>query len=147
LASGSAFNTTPDSWQTGNFLGTSNQVNACDSTSNDFLITGVQLEEGDVATPFENRTFADELRLCQRYYEVGTVYAVSYGSSGSVVQRCMYFNKATKRAAPSATASVLFGSLTAAGISGIDENGVWVSFASASAGLEGKFQVIITIEL
>lgn len=69
LASGSTFNTTPDSWQIGNFLGTSNQVNACDSTSNDFLITGVQLEEGNVATPFENRTFADELSLCQRYFQ------------------------------------------------------------------------------
>jgi hypothetical protein len=59
----------------------------------------------------------------------------------------MYFNKATKRAVPSATASVLSGSLTGAGISGIDDNGVWVSFASASASLEGKFQVIITSEL
>ena len=107
----------------------------------------VQLEKNLAPTPFEHRFFADELRLCQRYYEVGTVYAVSYGSSGIAVQRCMYFNKATKRAVPSATASVLSGSLTGAGISGIDDNGVWVSFASASASLEGKFQVIITSEL
>ena len=31
-------------------------------------ITGVQLEVGPVATPFEHRNFGDELRRCQRYY-------------------------------------------------------------------------------
>ena len=39
-------------------------------TTNDatFEITGVQLELGSVATPFEHRTHADELQLCKRYY-------------------------------------------------------------------------------
>ena len=32
-------------------------------------VTGVQLEEGSVATPFENRPYGLELSLCQRYYE------------------------------------------------------------------------------
>ncbi len=38
------------------------------STDNDLKITGVQLELGEVATPFEHRSFGDELRRCQRYY-------------------------------------------------------------------------------
>ena len=39
-------------------------------TTNDatFEFTGVQLEVGPVATPFEHRSFGDELRRCQRYY-------------------------------------------------------------------------------
>tara|TARA_B100000427_G_scaffold217542_1_gene181696 strand:- start:287 stop:1456 length:1170 start_codon:yes stop_codon:yes gene_type:complete len=45
------------------------QVNVFDSTSNDFFITGVQLEVGSVATDFEHRSFAQELALCQRYYQ------------------------------------------------------------------------------
>ena len=32
-------------------------------------ITGVQLEVGDAATPFEHRSYGDELLRCQRYYE------------------------------------------------------------------------------
>ena len=44
------------------------QVNLADSTSNDWYLTGVQLEVGSQATPFEHRSFGDELALCQRYY-------------------------------------------------------------------------------
>jgi len=42
-------------------------VNIADSTANEFFITGVQLEVGEQATPFEHRSFGDELRRCQRY--------------------------------------------------------------------------------
>ena len=35
----------------------------------DFIITGVQLEPGPVATPFEHRPIGLELSLCQRYYQ------------------------------------------------------------------------------
>ena len=43
------------------------QVNLADSTSNDWYITGVQLEVGEQATPFEHRSYADELQRCLRY--------------------------------------------------------------------------------
>jgi hypothetical protein len=45
------------------------QVNAFDSTSNNILFTGLQLEVGEQATPFEHRSFGEELALCQRYYQ------------------------------------------------------------------------------
>ena len=45
------------------------QLNFADSTSNDFYLTGCQLEVGSVATDFEHRSFAQELALCQRYFQ------------------------------------------------------------------------------
>ena len=38
-----------------------------DSTDRTFFLTGLQLEVGSVATPFEHRSFGEELVLCQRY--------------------------------------------------------------------------------
>jgi hypothetical protein len=46
------------------------QVNCADSTSNDFLITGVQLEAGTSATDFEFLPIDIDLTRCQRYYQV-----------------------------------------------------------------------------
>lgn len=83
LAGGSSFQTTAGAWQTGNYLCTSNQVNACDSTSNNFRVTAVQLEIGSLPTPFEGRTFQEERRLCQRYWESSYEYGSAPGTSSS----------------------------------------------------------------
>ena len=39
------------------------------STDNELFITGVQMEIGEQATPFEHRSFHDEFMRCQRYYQ------------------------------------------------------------------------------
>jgi len=46
------------------------KVNLVDAVNNYWQITGVQLEVGKVATPFEHRSYGEELALCQRYYQV-----------------------------------------------------------------------------
>ena len=40
------------------------------SPSGAIYITGVQLEVGDTATPFEHRSYGDELARCERYYQL-----------------------------------------------------------------------------
>lgn len=77
LAVGSTFQTTANAWQVGNFQATANQVNCLDTIGNIFAITGVQVEVGDVSTPFERRPYGMELALCQRYYYRMTVSGAS----------------------------------------------------------------------
>lgn len=77
LAAGSAYQTTAGAWQTGNFIATANQVNGVNTGATNFLFTGVQVEPGSVATPFESRLFGTELALCQRYYYKTFPYSVA----------------------------------------------------------------------
>jgi hypothetical protein len=53
------------------------QTNLAAATNNYWQITGVQLEVGPVATPFEFKSYGQELRECQRYYFRATVNAGS----------------------------------------------------------------------
>ena len=70
LGSGTNFHTTTtDAFQAGFYMAKSDQVNVAGTSSATWQITGVQLEVGDTATDFEHRTFANELRRCQRYFE------------------------------------------------------------------------------
>jgi len=74
VACGSTFQTTAGSWTAGNYYGSTNQVNGLDSASNNFKIARVQLNAGSVALPFQPKSYEEELRACQRYYEVGADY-------------------------------------------------------------------------
>jgi hypothetical protein len=61
------------------------QVNCVDDAANNFYITGVQLEVGETATPFEHRSYGDELARCQRYLKLGGagVYGI-YNSASNI---------------------------------------------------------------
>ena len=87
------------------------QVNALDNASNEIYITGVQLEVGEQATPFEHRSYADELRRCQRYaYKIGGSRNDTFGAGQGLYQDGNefnfgpYFPPVTLRANPSLTA-------------------------------------------
>ena len=69
LSAGTTYNgATDDAWSSNsNHYATSNQVNWMDNTSNNFYLTGVQLEVGNNATPFEHLSYGEELSLCHRY--------------------------------------------------------------------------------
>ena len=85
------------------------QQNIFDSTSNNFYLTGVQVEEGTVASDFEYIAYPDELQRCKRYYELiaGNVYPTDY--STQVLGN--YFWMAEKRAQPAVTADGNSGSM------------------------------------
>lgn len=94
LYCGSTYSTSAtNSWISSPLLASTSQANAVATNGNVFAITGVQLEVGNVATPFEHRPFGLEYDLCLRYYEksfqygqtaaqnVGTYEGAAYGVS------------------------------------------------------------------
>lgn len=84
LSSGSDYTSggTDGVWQayTGSNFAKGHSADIVGTTGATFQITGVQLEVGDTATPFEHRSFGDELQRCMRYYEFfGNFDIVSQG--------------------------------------------------------------------
>ena len=77
-----------------------------ESTSPEFYITGVQLEVGEQATPFEHRSFGDELLRCQRYFwkPATSGWQGQYLNSNTNVT-FVYPYPVTMRATPSVTAA------------------------------------------
>ena len=80
IGDGSSRLSTAGAWAAGNFAGATGQTNLISTNGATFYITGVQLEAGDTATPFEHRSFGDELARCERYFQV-----VEGGYQGSAV--------------------------------------------------------------
>ena len=79
-AAGTALGTA-NAWVGSEKLGATGQVNLVATGSATLYITGVQLEVGSVATPFERRPYGTELSLCQRYYEKTYSLSVSPGTN------------------------------------------------------------------
>ncbi len=85
------------------------QVNLADSTSNEFYITGVQLEAGTSASDFEFLPFDVNLQRCQRYYYLHASGGGEQIGNGSFYSssdaRCVVFFPTTMRSQPSIVSS------------------------------------------
>ena len=98
------------------------QVNVADSASNDWLITGIQVEMGSSATPYEHETYEQTLHKCLRYYykwESSTAYAkVGLGRAWDTSNTAAQLDlPVPMRASPTLTYSAL-GDFAIAGIGG-----------------------------
>lgn len=103
-------------------------------TSGTWTIGNVQLEAGTVATPFERRSYGQELALCQRYYEKSYDQSVTPGTAttnglqiagahfGSQNANGSIVFKTNKRNAPTV---VYYDSAGASGKSTYQANGTW----------------------
>ena len=134
LGGGSNYNTTAGAWAAGNYTRTTNQANFANTNGATFYITGVQLEAGSVASPFERRDYGRELMMCQRY-------AIAYGGTTGNEQICL------GQANLSTSALLLFNppvtmrttpSLTVVSASGFSVNDTSVQNATSAVVMAGQ---------
>jgi hypothetical protein len=108
IGQGSSVSNTAGSWYAGNYVNVTGGTSVVGTNGATWYVTGVQLEAGTTASPFEYRQYGTELLLCQRYCEniiaSGTnapLWSIAAGSTTN--SRGGYFYKVPKRASPSFT--------------------------------------------
>ena len=157
-----ASNTWASETNANNYAGSNTSI--FDSTDRELFITGVQLEVGETATPFEHRSFGDELLRCQRYFEL-LGHATDTGASNTYSLVSIAFNAQTnnqwldipfmveKRAAP--TSIVAFNGYTVPtatqigfGTNGLTMyHGSQMIFTKSSGGSKGDAVASVSAEL
>jgi len=107
LWNGTNFQGPPGAWGGTNYTGPSGGTAAFAGTLNSYMyLTGVQVELGSVATPFERRHINFELGMCQRYYEPTISRLGGYNTTSGALRGSVYFN-IKKRPAATPTFTVV----------------------------------------
>ena len=69
LGVGTTYSGTAGAWSATNYVTATGAVSVVGTSGATFYITGVQLEVGSVATPFERQIYGTQLLQCQRYFQ------------------------------------------------------------------------------
>jgi len=100
-----------------------------------FEITQFQLELGSVATPFEHRSYGEELALCQRYYQTINTNVQGYPGAGGFFQTNIQF-PTQMRSTPSTTNIIpgYVSNINTTGVYELDNRGCRVECQATNAG-------------
>jgi len=121
LGAGSGVQTSAGVWGTSFKRGATGTTDVVATNAATWQITGVQLEVGDTATPFEHRSYGEELAKCQRYFEkYNGNLAGGTDAAGSQWMSIQY--KVTKRATPTITYGSIYSTIYNNNIDGFSVN-------------------------
>jgi hypothetical protein len=150
LGAGSDFETTAGSWGVGNKYAATGSTKLAATTGATFYLTGVQLEAGTVATPFERRSYGAELALCQRYFEKGSSQMLAARiDTGSAYfsNYWMHPFKQTKRSTPTVTTVMTSGATFGVGATTEELNASGYVYGSGTSATSISFTWTASSEL
>ena len=142
LGVGSTLSGTAGAWAGSTFLSATGAVSVVGTSGATFYITGVQLEAGSVATPFERRDYGRELIMCQRYYaklstnasNLFTAYGSGFAASSTTASIFIKYPQ-TMRSSPTANFNLV----------GVNDNSVQVGVTSLGSGYFGFDSAFLSV--
>lgn len=121
LGCGANFRGPANAWASANYQGATGAVSIVGTNGAFFGVTGVKLEIGSVATPYNRQSLAKSMADCQRYYQTlgapSTIFVVGYGATAGAVYTPVQL-PVVMRAAP----TVSFGGIVYGNASAITTN-------------------------
>ena len=105
LGVGTTFSGTAGAWAGANYLSATGATSVVGTNGATFYITGVQLEAGSTASPFEYRSYGTELALCQRYFQKESYVVWSGNATNGSIYYTSFEFPVQMRAAPTMTYS------------------------------------------
>ena len=97
ISNGTTWQATPFAWVGANATGPSGSlVNLIGTLNATLYLTGIQVEIGSVATPYERRNYGHEFALCQRYYQITEVRTGGYHTTGGEFRGSGYLGAAMR---------------------------------------------------
>ena len=144
LGTGSTFHATANQWYSGNAVGPSASPFIAVNGAT-WLVTGVQLEVGSVATPFEHRSISDELLRCNRYYQKYSSLTTGYGSANGYA-RSTHILSPEMRDTPDITVTIVPGEAGSLNSTQRDSKHLEVTWQSLNGVQTGDFDAILDAE-
>lgn len=92
LGTGSTYSGTSGAWAGSNLIQPTSTTSVVGTNGATWYVSGVQLERGSAATPFEYRNYQQELALCQRYYETNYPSGTAPGAADSTNPTYLYMD-------------------------------------------------------
>jgi hypothetical protein len=83
LGAGSTLRAAAGAWTATSVIGATGAVSVVATNGAIWLVTGVKLEIGSVATPFNRQSLAKSMADCQRYYQTAQILNTSYGAASN----------------------------------------------------------------
>jgi hypothetical protein len=132
LGAGSNYLGAVGAWTAADYRGATGQTSVVSTSGATWYITGVQLEKGNIATPFDVRPYGTELALCQRYYQRVSGFMCASGTAGLTGCATSVMFKTEMRASPSVGLTAVL-SVTQVNTNDYTQSSIAVSIAGAGA--------------
>ena len=122
LGSGATSRGPANAWTSTGYLGVTGSVSVVATNGAQFYLTGVKLEIGSIATPYNRQSLAKSMADCQRYFQVtpnAQTSAAGWQGTNGIVSGSMLF-PVTMRAVPTVVYSgIVYGNAFALQLGGI----------------------------
>jgi hypothetical protein len=133
MGAGSSLAGTAGAWSGSDLITATGAVSVIGTLNATWFVTGVQLEAGSVATPFERRDYGRELIMCQRYHQQSGVFAPRGYIGGSAVFHFPIPYAVTMRAAATVTIINFTNVANTSGVVPVSSTANGITFRSTAA--------------